>query len=293
MRGYEDVLTPFLRLVIQANVSELLAQSGSGMFSSITGANLRGFSVSLPPLAVQRRIVDLMAHLDNHLANLRAEHEALGLALEVARVELTRDWAEVALGEVCSIKSSMVDPRSNEYGGMLHIGIERMGKDGGELDVLATALAEGLVSGKYLFGPNDVIFSKIRPNLRKVVWPGFAGLCSADAYPLTPALGVQPGLLREVLLHPAFSESVVMKSGRTKMPKVNRRELFECQVRMTGDLVEREQVSDILETLRFDARSVEKEFEELVSVRASALSQCLAGDISIPDSYDSLLAGVA
>lgn len=32
--------------------------------------------VSLPPLAVQRRIVDLMTHLDNHLENLKAEREA-------------------------------------------------------------------------------------------------------------------------------------------------------------------------------------------------------------------------
>ncbi len=76
IRGGKEAMTAFLRLVVQHGTAELLARSGGGMFSSITAANLRGFRFSLPPLSVQRRIVDLMEHLDTHIANLESEDEA-------------------------------------------------------------------------------------------------------------------------------------------------------------------------------------------------------------------------
>ena len=77
IRAKSGTLNEYLRLVIQDRTSELLASSGSGMFSSITAANLRAFSFLLPPLPVQRRIVDLMTHLDDHIANLRTELQGL------------------------------------------------------------------------------------------------------------------------------------------------------------------------------------------------------------------------
>lgn len=46
-----------------------------------------GIPIQLPPLVVQRRIVDLMAHLDNHIANLGAERQAAVDVLSRAAVE--------------------------------------------------------------------------------------------------------------------------------------------------------------------------------------------------------------
>jgi len=142
--------------------------------------------IPVPPLPVQRRIVDLMAHLDNHLANLQTERDAAQRLLEVERVELMQHWDQSPLSELCTIEARLVDPRAEQYGRLLHIGIERIEKETGELADLETAEAEGLISSKYLFSEDDVVFAKIRPNLRKVAYPGFSGLCSADAYPLRP-----------------------------------------------------------------------------------------------------------
>jgi type I restriction enzyme S subunit len=54
----------FLRLVIQANLADLLANSDSGMFFSITGKNLKGFEIDLPPVDEQNRIVDDVSKID-------------------------------------------------------------------------------------------------------------------------------------------------------------------------------------------------------------------------------------
>ena len=58
-------------------------------------------TVAVPPLAVQRRIVDLLAHLDNHLTNLRAERDAaLRFLHAVRQSELEALDERLPLGEV-------------------------------------------------------------------------------------------------------------------------------------------------------------------------------------------------
>ena len=64
IRANKESLTEFIRLVIQLNVVELLASSGSGMFASITGKNLKEFKVNLPPLLEQKRIVEIINTID-------------------------------------------------------------------------------------------------------------------------------------------------------------------------------------------------------------------------------------
>ena len=83
-----------------------------------------------------------------------------------------------------------------------------------------------MISGKYVFGPQHIIYSKIRPALNKVALPDFEGLCSADAYPILPKEGV---CTREFLAHVMRSDYylryVSAFSGRSQMPKVNRKQI--------------------------------------------------------------------
>jgi len=59
-----SALTPFIGVVLQLKVTELNSVSGSGMFASITGRNFRGLQLLLPPLAEQKRIVDVIESVD-------------------------------------------------------------------------------------------------------------------------------------------------------------------------------------------------------------------------------------
>ena len=68
IRASKASLTEFIRLVIQFNVSELIASSGSGMFASITGKNLKEFKINLPPFSEQKRIVEIINTIDEVLA---------------------------------------------------------------------------------------------------------------------------------------------------------------------------------------------------------------------------------
>jgi hypothetical protein len=69
----------FLAYLIEGNSEEILQRyrkTGTTV-QSVDMPGLLSHRVSLPPLPVQRRIVDLMAHLDNQIANLRTERDAV------------------------------------------------------------------------------------------------------------------------------------------------------------------------------------------------------------------------
>lgn len=140
---------------------------------------------------------------------------------------MKKGWEERTLAEVCEISSALVDPRQEDYENMIHVGAANIESNTGNLISLKSAKEENLISGKYCFNERAVLYSKIRPYLIKVARPGFAGLCSADIYPLVPR---EDRITRDFLYHALmtqhFTEFAVSGSARAGMPKVNREHLF-------------------------------------------------------------------
>lgn len=91
------------------------------------------------------------------------------------------------------------------------------------------ARGDGVTSKKQLFEPGAVLYSKIRPELRKAVLVDFEGLCSADMYPLV-SLSIDGDYLLLWLLSPSFTKQVTRHSNRLAMPKVNQAVLADLPV---------------------------------------------------------------
>jgi type I restriction enzyme S subunit len=126
---------------------------------------------------------------------------------------------------VVRIANGQIDPKKNQYRDLPHIGPENIESGTGRIHGVKTAKELDLISGKYLFDADAVVYSKIRPNLNKVCRPMFSGLCSADAYPMWPAKGLSPDFLCCYMLSELFVKQSVACSMRTGMPKINREDL--------------------------------------------------------------------
>jgi type I restriction enzyme S subunit len=136
-------------------------------------------------------------------------------------------WPKKTLGEICEIIAKQVDPTRSEYSGLPHISGENI--ESGTLQLLGvrTAAEDGMMSGKYLFERGDVLYSKLRPYLRKVAVAPFRGVCSADMYPLRAKDGESdPEYLAWLLLSEEFTDYANEESRRARMPKLNREQLF-------------------------------------------------------------------
>jgi type I restriction enzyme S subunit len=155
-----------------------------------------------------------------------------------------------ALGDLAVVGGQLVSPLEKPYSEMLHVGPEDIESGTGRLLRSRPARELGLISLKYLFDAQAIIYSKIRPNLNKVVRPGFPGLCSADAYPIWPRTdAVDSSFLFHFLRSSTFLRQVLRTSARTGMPKVNREDLQRVKLRLPPPKVQ-EQLSLVSELIR-------------------------------------------
>ena len=137
----------------------------------------------------------------------------------------SKGWSIVKFDEFAQIDGNMTTDYK-KYADYPHIGIDSIEKGTGALKGYRTVKEDGVVSGKYIFTPQHIIYSKIRPNLNKVALPDFEGLCSADAYPILP----NPKNCNRIFLALAmrsdyFLDYILQFSARTNLPKVNRKEI--------------------------------------------------------------------
>jgi type I restriction enzyme S subunit len=153
----------------------------------------------------------------------------------------------VPLRDVIDVASGQVDPRVEPYLDLPHVGGDNIESGSGRLLDFRTARELNLISGKYEFGPDDVLYSKIRPALNKVALPDFAGICSADMYPLRPRPGrIERRYLAYLLRHEDFLAYAEKHSSRTNIPKINRDALLEYEI-LLPPIPEQRRIADILD----------------------------------------------
>jgi type I restriction enzyme S subunit len=153
----------------------------------------------------------------------------------------------VCLGDIIDVARGQVDPREAPYCDLLHVGGDNIESGSGRLSGLRAARELNLISGKYEFGPSDVLYSKIRPALNKVAVPDFQGICSADVYPLRPRPGrIERRYLAHLLRHDAFRSYAEKHSTRTNIPKINREALLAYEL-ILPPIHEQLRAADILD----------------------------------------------
>ena len=136
--------------------------------------------------------------------------------------DLPKSWEWVRFFSVVDIATNLVRPE--EYADYMHIAPDNIEKATGTLFECHTVQQDKVASPNHLFYKGQIIYSKIRPLLRKAVIAPFDGLCSADMYPLNTAINRK--FLLKYMLSDAFNLQVATAmSSRVKMPKINQDEL--------------------------------------------------------------------
>lgn len=134
---------------------------------------------------------------------------------------LPNGWAWVRFSEICEIATNCVSPY--DYPNHAHLAPDNIEKCTGRLLECKTVKDDNVISVNHLFYPGMLVYSKVRPRLRKVAKVDFEGLCSADMYPLVPKCN--PDYLKTVMLSNFFDGEVYRFDNRVKMPKINQDQL--------------------------------------------------------------------
>ncbi len=169
-----------------------------------------------------------------------------------------RDWPTRRLLDLVELPQGQVDPRSHPYCHWPLIAPDHVESATGRLLKIRSAEEQRAISGKYTVRPSDVVLSKIRPALRKVIRVETDALCSADMYPLRPRREIDSRFLFRLLLGTDFSVFAESLAGRSGIPKINRSELGEYKFSLPP-LHEQLRVAEILDAADSSCQSAELE----------------------------------
>jgi type I restriction enzyme S subunit len=155
-------------------------------------------------------------------------------------VPLTWRWCR--FDEIARVASNLVSPA--DFQTWPHIAPNHIESGTGRLLPYDTIAHDRVTSAKHRFSAGQVLYSKIRPYLAKVVVADFDGLCSADMYPIESEL--DPRFLKWWMLTREFTRRAAGEQARTVLPKINVRALSGLPVPVPP-LTEQRRIVEILE----------------------------------------------
>ena len=262
-----------------------------------------GLQFPLPPLPEQQRIVERIESLFSKLDEAKEKAQEAIDSFETRKAailhkafsgELTAKWREengvgideypvYRFSEVAEIKSNLVDPA--EYQDYPHIAPDNIEKKTGVLLDYHTIREDGVTSGKHRFYPGQILYSKIRPNLSKLVIVDFDGLCSADMYPIEAKGDTK--CLCYYMLSEEFLEQASSAGSRSVLPKINQKELSALRIRMPSSIDEQKEISRLLDSLiekEYQSKQVaESVIDQIDAMKKAILARAFRGELGTND----------
>ncbi len=190
-------------------------------------------------------------------------------------------WEVRGILSTVRIANGQVDPQREPFRSMVLVAPDHIESGTGRLLARKTAAEQRAISGKYAFDAGDIVYSKIRPYLRKAILADFAGLCSADMYPLKPACDVVGGFILPSLLADRFTKYAESVSVRSGMPKINRAELAEFIVALPP-VPEQRAIAAALSDVDALLGGLDRLIAKKRDLKQAAMQQLLTGQTRLP-----------
>ena len=182
----------------------------------------------------------------------------------------TPGWRVVRLFEVADQRTEKIIPTGEDT--RRYVALEHLAQ--GQPTVLGCSHARTASSAKTVFRTGDVLFGKLRPNLRKAAAAPFDGLCSTDILPLFGRDGLDTSyLLQLAQWHPLQRHAVATSSG-TKMPRTSWKQLGEFTF-LLPPLPEQRKIAAILSSVDDAIEKTQAVIDQVQVVKRGLMQELL------------------
>ena len=182
----------------------------------------------------------------------------------------TPGWRVVRLYEVADQRTEKIIPTGEDT--RRYVALEHLAQ--GQPTVLGCSHARTASSVKTVFRTGDVLFGKLRPNLRKAAAAPFDGLCSTDILPLFGRDGLDTSyLLQLAQWHPLQRHAVATSSG-TKMPRTSWKQLGEFTF-LLPPLPEQRKIAAILSSVDDAIEKTQAVIDQVQVVKRGLMQELL------------------
>jgi type I restriction enzyme, S subunit len=197
---------------------------------------------------------------------------------EVAELErvvedLPDGWTVQPLSRLCVEVAERVDPASLSHNLATHyVGLEHIGQGSGRLDGVGSVA--DVVSQKSRFRGGDILYGKLRPNLRKVARPDFGGVCSTDVVVFRTTKAADPDFVFQVLQSEVLVAHAIATAAGTKMPRTHARSILSFEI-AAPPLEEQRRIAGVLRSVGealHTARDVADQCEQVLRVELDGIA---------------------
>jgi hypothetical protein len=258
------------------------------------------YAVRMPPLEEQRRIAEILDTIDETIQateRVIAKRKRIRAGLATSLLSggpATGDWElkaapsprtltststswDMSSDRLCEVVVQVTTKaRGLKPSGSCYVGLEHI--ESGARTLIATAPSSFSQGTNGVFQEGDVLFGKLRPNLRKAVQVGFGGYCSTDLLVLRPRKSVDSRYAG----HVATSESVFRHAERnsigTRMPRTSWYAVAQAPVWLPP-LEEQRRIAEILDTVDETIRANERKRDKLRQLRSGLAADLLSGRV--------------
>jgi type I restriction enzyme, S subunit len=307
VRPVQDEVEPaFLGLSLSVRQADLESfQSGSTNQTELSRAAIEAIPIDLPPLAEQRRIVDLIASLDTTIEaadRLVDDAERCMAAQRDAIATRCADSTMVSLESVADVVGGVTKDKNKQHADFTEVPYLRVANvQRGHLDLseVITIRAPADKVARLLLLPGDILFNEggDRDKLgRGWVWEGQIGRCIHQNHVLRARVrqeGLDPYFVA-MWANSRYAQQWFeqMGSQTTNLASLSLSTLRSFPVPLADPETQADITSAYLGTA--DVATTARSYAEaLRATRAAVLGELLSGNHVIPESYDRLLHGVA
>jgi type I restriction enzyme S subunit len=207
-----------------------------------------------------------------------------------APYDLPEGWNWAELSRIASIGSKQLIPRNHSDQAFNYIALENIEQGTGRLIDFAPTMGAQIGSNKYTFGPDHVLFGKLRPYLRKVFLPDFEGISATDLLPIRPNPSeVDRRYLARWLLSPQVLDYVVSRQTGVKMPRLRTVDLEGLPVPIPP-LAEQRRLVKKIERLLEESRTARDALDRIPPLlkrfRQAILAKAFRGELTERDPND-------
>lgn len=169
------------------------------------------------------------------------------------------------LGDVCQQVRESVRPGERQE--LRYIGLESIESGSGMfVEGELSKTPETPAANSFRFGPEHVLYGKLRPYLNKVALPDFEGKCSTEIIPLRPSADIDRAYLGYFLRSGHVVELISARTAGARMPRADMDFIFSLPIPLPP-LPEQRRIVDLLsraEGIVRLRREAEKKAAELI-----------------------------
>lgn len=231
--------------------------------------------VLVPPVTEQKKIAEILSTVDeeiNKTGEIITATEKLKQGLITKFLKESDKSKVMKFSELVDLrreKSKNHDNSEEKYIALEHIG-QGMG------DLIGVGNSADTKSINSVFKKGDVLFSKLRPYLRKYWRASFDGICTGELLVFIPKLSSDTEFIFQLVQSEDFIRHSVGKSFGTKMPRTDWNIVSEFEIQYLAP-EKRQKIGEILSVVDKKIRVNRRLKDELILLKKGITQDLLSG----------------